>query len=156
MNVREFYSWRVKSANMRDGPRGAAPKASLETRLVILSYSNQLLRAIDLVSSSGCWSGERMCAEQRGLCANPPTPHLPPSHPPWLVTQASKSRAPLIPPPPAPPPPLFLQVTRPAVAMVTSQSEDRGASERSTKTAQSHPASFGAALKQSSFLQLEI
>jgi len=102
----------ILSVYTRDGQRGpdmAALKASLEPEVLILSYSHQLLHAIDLVCLTGCWSSEWMCREQFGLFVKPPPPppththththtHSTSLHPPRLVTQASKSRALLIPP----------------------------------------------------------
>lgn len=122
----------------------AALKASLETEVVILSYSNQLLHAIDLVSLTGCSSSsEWMCREQYGLCVKSPLPPHSTSLPPSAVASNPSFEVTSFPPSPS------KQVTRPAVAMVTShiQSQDGGREERGggwvpiTRTTQSHPAS---------------
>lgn len=117
-----------------------ALKASQETLVVILSYSNQLHHAIGLVSLTSCSSTEWMCREQHGLCVKAPSPHHSTSfHPQWQVTQSSKSQAPLF---------SSKQVARPAVAMVTSHNqsqaradEKRGQGVPITRTTQSHPTS---------------
>lgn len=136
-----------------------ALKASQETWVVILSYSNQLHHAIDLVSLPSCSGTEWMCREQRGLCVKAPSPHPSTSfHPQWQVTQSSKSQAPLF---------SSEQVARPAVAMVTSNNQSqaradvkRGQGVPIRRTTQSHPTStrlhVGNLFLCATFLQREI